>query len=317
MLLYAFTLYSTTSTEGNPVLAVLLAPLAFVIAMYLYYGISKLAFLRYTWGLWVISLAAVVVTYLLVGSGQLWMTLTAWGMVLVTSMLTGRMTVAAWRPRAVYIAAVGSVVVFGIAQYLPFWQEVIRNAPENTAMIVEEARQQLSTIGESEERTRQIVESFGKLMSVVFRLAPATMLLASVVQYSVGYLLFVLWIDRKALSRPQLEPFRFWKMPYAFIPVVAMAAVVRLLGGGMLQIVADNALFFLGVYYMLAGLALLEYFLLKIQFTKFMKVLFYVFLFFLPLALPMMGLVVGALIALAGFVDSFADWRRVRLREFG
>ena len=295
----------------------LVAPLAFVIAMYLYFGVAKLAFQRYTWGLWAVSLVAVAVTFLLVGTGQLWMVLTAWGMVLVSSALAGRMTTAAWRPRTVYIAAAGSVVLFGIAQYFPFWQEVIRNAPENTAMIVEEARRQLSTMGESEERTRQIIESFRKLISVVFRLAPATMLLASVVQFSVGYLLFVLWIDRKALSRPQLEPFRFWKMPYSFIPVVALAAVIRLLGGETLKLVADNALFFLAVYYMLAGLALLEYLLLKIQFTKFMKVLFYVFLFFLPLALPTMGLMVGALIALAGFVDSFADWRRVRLREFG
>jgi hypothetical protein len=65
------------------------------------------------------------------------------------------------------------------------------------------------------------------------------------------------------------------------------------------------------------GLALLEYGLRRVQFSRFMKVLLYIFLALLPLVVPPVGLFVGAVLVLLGFADSFADWRKVRLREFG
>lgn len=316
LLFYAVLLAAGVAEDEHPLLVLVVAPAMYFTAMYLYYGLTLLAFTRHRWGLWGSAVAAVIVSFLLLGSSHLWMLLFGWGMILVTAVLAGRLTWGGYRPQTVYSAAVVSLVVFGSALYMPIWLELLRGAPENVQTIVEAARQRLAETGESETRVQQVVEAFRQFVTVVFRLAPAAMLLAAVVQFSVGYLLFVKWMDRYRAGRPQYEPFHFWKMPYGFIPVVALVAGLRLIGGESAQIVADNALAFLAVFYCLTGLALMEFYLRKVQFSRFMKVLFYIFLALLPLVYPIVGLIAGGVIALLGFADSFADWRRLRLREY-
>ena len=317
MLLYAVALYGSLSTNANPVLSILLAPVAYLVAMYLYYGIARLAFSRRTWSLLIAAAVAIALSLAVVQSDRTWLLLIGWSMLLVTGYQAGYLTRRGYRTRTVYITAVASLTVLGSAMYLPLWLEMFRSSPEHIQTLVEEVRRQMSVIGESEERTRQMAEVFRKLAAVVFRLAPAAMVLSVVAQFTIGYLLFARWIDRFSLSKPQLEPFRYWKMPYGFIPIVALAALTRLVGSEPVQIVSDNVLLMLGVFYMVTGLALVEYGVRKAQFSRFMKVLLYIFLALLPLVLPPVGLIIGGTIALLGFADSFADWRRVRLREFG
>lgn len=315
--MYAVAMYGTMGADSGLLLAVLMGPVVYFLAMYVYYGMARLAFERRNYLLWGTIVAAVAVSYLLVGSSRLYLLLTGWTMLTAAGVLAGRLTDRGVRPRTIFIVGTAAVVVFGSAQLWPVWQELLRTAPESTESLVGEAQRQLSAIGESPERTREITDSLRKLFAAVFRLMPALMLLGNVVQFAIGYLLFVMWLDRFSLTKRQYEPFKFWRMPYGFVPVVAVAAVLRLVGGESLQVFADNLLAFLGVFYLVMGLALLEYYLRKIQFTTFMRVLLYLFLFFLPLVSLSAGMILGGLLFLAGFADSFADWRRTRLREFG
>lgn len=319
-LLYAV-LFGVEQTDNadleTTVLIVLLAPVRYLLAMYLYFAVTRLAFARQLWGVWFLAVAALVVSIVISGGSHLWMLITGWSMVAVTAVLTGRLTSFGHRPRTVYIAAVISLVVFGTAQYLAVWMEMIRMAPDNVQSLVDEANRQLATVGENKQRSREIAEAFRAFVTVVFRLVPAIMLLAAVMQFTVGYLLFARWIGRFSVVPDRFDPFHFWKMPYGCIPVVAAVALIRLLGNEPMRIAADNALAFLAVFYAVTGLSLMEYYLRKIQFTTFMKVLLYVFLALLPLVYPLFGMVTGGAIMLLGFADSFADWRRVRLRELG
>lgn len=316
LLLYALLLAAGLGQDDEPLIAVMVAPVMYFTAMYLYYGLTRLAFTNRNLVLWSSAVIAALVSYVLLGGTHTWILLTGWSMILVTAAVAGRLTFGGYRPRTVYIIAVISLVIFGTAQYMALWLELLRSAPENIQTLVAEAKRQLAAVGESEARSRQTAEAFREFATVVFRLAPAVMLLSAVAQFSVGYLLFARWTSMRDTAQPPYEPFRYWKMPYGGIPLVAIVSGIRLLGDESIRIAADNALAFLAVFYCVTGLALTEYFLRKIQFSTFMKVLFYVFLSLLPIVFPLLGIIVGGTIILLGFIDSFADWRRVRLREF-
>ena len=102
----------------------------------------------------------------------------------------------------------------------------------------------------------------------------------------------------------RLEPFSRWKVPFSVTPVFLVAAVGRLAGGDIITLVADNVLLVLSIYYCVGGLALLEYGLKRFKMPMFVKIVFYIML-------TLSGVLGYVAIVLVGFVDSFADWRKV------
>jgi len=316
MLLYALLVYGSMRPDVGTWVAVLTAPVVYLLVMYLYYGIARLALLRRQAWLWTPAVIGIAISFLLVGSSRLWLILTGWAIVLFASLLTGRLTDRGVRPRTVYTVALGVLLACGIAQYMPMWLELKKMMPELINNVMTDMRNSFESFGASAEQTRLMTEMFHRLATVFYRLMPAESLLGLAAQFSVGYLLFARWVDRTHAARPQLEPFIYWKMPYGYTAVVIVLAIMRLVGGETGAFAADNGLAIIAVFYTVTGLALIEYYLRKIQFSRLMKVLFYVFLFLLPLVNLTMGLVIGAVIFLLGFADSFADWRRVHLREY-
>ncbi len=59
------------------------------------------------------------------------------------------------------------------------------------------------------------------------------------------------------------------------------------------------------IFYCLTGLALMEFLLRRLQLSRLMKILFYLFLFISQFV----GFFAAALL---GLIDSFADWRKVK-----
>ncbi len=316
MLVMSLALYGNSPVQSTALVTVLSAAVAYFLSMYLYYGIARLAFRRHTYWLWGGAAAAVVLSFALIGVSGLWSILTGWSMLLVAGVLAGRLTLTGVRPRTIYISCIVTVTVFASAQYFPLWRELISSAPEVTETLVNEAEQQLLAMGESEHRIDQVLDSLRQLVSFVIRMAPAETVLGVILQFSVGYLLFVHWIDKHHLARPQWEPFIYWKIPFGVTPVVLVIGLVRVLGGDVLKLAADNTLLVMAAFYAVTGLSLLEYFQRKLQLSRPVRTVFYILLFIVPLMNLMVGLVLGAVISLIGFADSFADWRKIHLREF-
>ena len=315
MLAFSVTLYGGSSEKTNFLLSLTVTPVNYVLAMYLYYGIARLTFERQALWLLVSATLAVGLSCVLMGTNQFFLALAGWGALLGGGVVSGHMSLHGYRPRTVFSVSLGVVFAMAVLQLYPLWHEVLSTMPETTRMLVEEARRQLTLIGESPEHIRKGLESFQLMMGVVMRLLPAEMLLGIAAQLAVGYVLFLRWIEKNRMIPPQLEPFRYWKMPFSVMPVLVLSAAVRLLGGESFQLIADNALAVLAAFYSITGLALVEYYLRKTQLSLLMRTLFYVMLFLFPLVSQIGSLVLGVAIALTGFVDSFADWRRIRLRE--
>ena len=102
-----------------------------------------------------------------------------------------------------------------------------------------------------------------------------------------------------------ISPFVLWKMPFAVMVVLIVAILMRLLGSETLKLTADNIVAFLALFYSITGLALIEFYLRKFNFSTALKIIFYI-VFFMS---QFIGLFVAAFL---GFVDSFVDWRKVQ-----
>ena len=136
------------------------------------------------------------------------------------------------------------------------------------------------------------------------RLAPASTIISGIVQLSLG-LLWLIWrMGQAEPARGEVRRFTFWKVPFALTPVTGIAVLARLLGNEQIQLIADNALLVLAIFYSVCGLALMEFILHRFKVSLFVRILFYLLLFLTQVA----GLLVMVLL---GFVDSFLDWRKV------
>ena len=223
-------------------------------------------------------------------------------MILVASVLCGRLTAQRWKPVRVYILGAAAVAFFFSAQYISLWSELAAVAPEalDTAMV--DLKQMLLSLGYSQEAVQSNLEQTRKLGEVFMRIVPALTVMGAVFQFSLGYLLFVRHADRKNPTLECAVPLTRWRVPFAVTPVLIITILMRLIGNETAKVAADNILVGLSVFYCLAGLALLEFYLRKLNFSTPVKILFYVLLFFTHL----IGFLVAALL---GFIDSFADWR--------
>ena len=308
MLAYSLLLYGNWGGQLGAAVALLAAVTTYFFARYLYYAIARLAYQRSTSLLWGGAATAVIAAYLFSGASGIWAPLTGWGMLLFAGALSGRLTLAGYAQGRVYIVGATAVAIFFALQSLPMWGEFVRAAPQLGETFAQQSEQFLLGLGYSSEIVRESLDQSRKMFDVMVRLFPAATILSALLQFSIGYLAFVLWVSCKNRSPACYVPFVFWKVPFGFTPLLIIVILMRVFGGELLKMIADNGLAILAVYYCGAGLALMEYYLRKLRLSKLMKTLFYIFLFLTQLA----GFFVAALV---GFIDSFADWRKVHARE--
>ncbi len=156
----------------------------------------------------------------------------------------------------------------------------------------------------------EMIEVMRKTVAVIKRLMPAIMILSVITQLFVGWVLLVIFLKAIGEFFPGFVNFYYWKMPDFYLPVIGIVMIIRLLGGDLLQVVADNLILFIGFFYAAFGFALFEYYLKKIKLSLFLRVLFYIGFIFLQLP----GLILAAVV---GLFDSYFDFRNVKARMIG
>jgi uncharacterized protein YybS (DUF2232 family) len=301
MIVYSVITFANPATASLP--AMLMATTSYLLAIYLFFGIAWLAFRRRTLLLWSAAGVAVLLGFMFTGSANAWQLVTNWSLLLFAGVITGRLNIGASSQVRIYILGMAAVVVFGLLQMYPIWSDLISLASENSQLMVNDVRDNLIAMGYSADAVSDEVAFLQRMMDLVIHMIPASMILGILVQYSIGFLFFLYHLDRQQLFEKRLMPYTQWKMPFAITPVLMLAILARVLGGNQLQMIADNCLAVLSVYYSLTGLSVCEHYLRKLQLTRLMKFLFYVVLFFTQ--------VIGYFVmVLVGFIDSFADWRK-------
>ncbi|MEE8576543.1 MAG: DUF2232 domain-containing protein [candidate division Zixibacteria bacterium] len=310
MLTYAVLLGLVVGSVGGAP-GVIASTVAYLVSIYLYYGIARLAFREHNYVLWGGAIAAVVVSYSLAGSAGLWFVLSAWSLVLFAGAVVGRLSFIGQNQQRVYVAGLLVVLGFAVAQHAPQWKMWMSVGSEFVDDSVEYFSQQAIALGYGADAIKQDMELMRRVMKASLRLIPSVTVLSAVLPFSIGYLAFSYRLDAKRYSGRAMRPYEFWKMPFGVLPVLCAAMLVRLLGTPTLILAADNVLAFLAFFYLVTGLALIEYYLRR-YLPPFLRILFYITFFLSQFA----GFYVAAAMLLSvvflGFIDSFLDWRKVR-----
>ncbi|MGH8015947.1 MAG: DUF2232 domain-containing protein, partial [Candidatus Zixiibacteriota bacterium] len=224
-----------------------------------------------------------------------------WSAVLGSSILCGVLSAKNISLPKVFAIVLGVPAIFASVQLLPLWSKLISNSVELAEIMTEDLSESLSAMGYSPETIKTISEGVKSFYAVFIRLTPSLTLLAVIFQFSIGFWLFVKWLNRVGKSR--FPSFIDWKMPFAVTPLIIIGVLMRLFGNEWMTLVADNLIVILAVFYSIAGIALLEFLMKKFRFGLFSRILIYLLL----LVTHFVGFI---FLALAGFVDGFFDWRR-------
>jgi hypothetical protein len=280
---------------------------SYALVIYLFFGIARLSFEGRTAMLLVAGLIAMVLSLAVSGFTSVWMTTIGWAVLISAGLVVGRMTLDRRGPGRVYIVGVVAVAVLSLVQWLPSLADVLSVSQASLSTMAESARPGLLASGYTVEQTDRLLADFAGMLQAVLRLMPAALIMGVIGQFTLGYFLFSRWLSARDASH-QLAVFSQWKMPFMFTPILMLAIVLRLLGGDDIRLVADNSLAILAVFYCATGLALVEFVLKRARTTRFVKILFYVLLFFTQI----LGFMVTAVL---GFVDSFVDWRKLSVQQ--
>lgn len=168
----------------------------------------------------------------------------------------------------------------------------------------------LQTYGYSEEVINDFKDTLGQTAFLIKHLLPGLLILSGFSQLFIAFIIIELYYTRRDSYFPGFGPFIFWKIPEKIIYSLGFVLIIRLTIEGVLKMAADNFIFILSFMYALCGLALIEYLLRRLQLPTFIKVVFYVGLFFMQLP----GMIIASI---AGLLDSYFDFRKVKAHSLG
>ena len=291
--------------SGSFAIGVTISTVAYFLAIYLYYGIARLAFGGRNYLLWIGAVLGFVLGYMLSGMDGLWSLLTGYTMIVCGGVVVGRLSRSGYNQHRIYLIGLLVVAAFAIAQSAPWWQQMMTTMSDMTDNLLTQMEQNLTEMGYGADAVRKSLDGTDKMFRALARLVPGMTVLGAVLPFSVGFIVFNLRLDPKVYSGRTLAPFVLWKMPFASIPVVIAVILMRILGSESIELAADNLIAVLTLFYSVTGLALMEFYLRKLKFSTALKLLFYI-IFFLT---QLIGFLVAALL---GFIDSFVDWRKVQ-----
>jgi uncharacterized protein YybS (DUF2232 family) len=282
----------------------ILVTAAYVLGIFVYRGIALMAFECRATLMLGAAIAGGIIGSVACPSEQLLPMAITWSTMVLAGLLVGRRAGAETNSLRLYLWGLAVVVAGSLIVLAPRWPELMRAATEISRSMAADLESSLVAAGYHAESARNSVQQAQRLMEGVIRLLPAATVMNLVVQFSVGFLWFLGWREAGAATGATLKSFAHWKVPFAVTPLLIIAIVARLLGSRALTLVADNVLLILSIYYCVGGLALVAYFLRNLKLTIGMRLLFYI-------ALTVTGLIGYLVVAVLGFVDSFADWRKV------
>jgi uncharacterized protein YybS (DUF2232 family) len=226
-----------------------------------------------------------------------------WSAVLVSSILCGTLVARKIPLERVYAATLLALITFASIQLFPLWSKMILDAADVSQALMSDFSDTLALSGYSQEQIKNFTEQFQSIYAAFVRVLPSFSLMAAMIQFSIGFWFFVRWLNRTGRENIIFPEFVNWKMPFVLTPFLVAAIMMRLLGSDLILLIADNLLLILAVFYAIAGIALIEFYMKKLRFAMFSRILVYL-LFLLTHVLGF------ALLTLLGFMDSFFDWRR-------
>ncbi len=235
---------------------------------------------------------------------QLLMMEANWGAIITSGIVIGRLSMVEQGQLRLYLWGLAVVVLGGLLMWAPQWPILMQSLSESTGEVAIRAKDMLVAAGYHEDMAEETVVNMRHVMDNVIKLIPTGTVMNIVAQFSVGFLWFLFRGVPNNAAVGELRPFSLWKAPFGLTPILIVAIVALQFGGETLSLIAINVLAALSLFFCVAGLAMVEYFMTHLKVPLWFKVLFYI-------VFALSGLIGYFGAALLGFIDSFADWRKV------
>ena len=303
MLVHAFVAYAHRPFKSTIALELFFGMLNFAAIVMMYYGISRMAYLKWYVLLSISVIIAIAAGAILTRDVTALPMASGWAAVLITSVLCGTLVLRQQSLPRVYTAALVMLTVFASVQLYPLWSQMFSSAPEVAGALISDLKDTLAIAGYTAEQIDNASSQFKSFYAVFVRILPSFTILAVALQFTIGFWLFVKWLNRSGSQYLLPIDLVKWQMPFALSPFLVTAILMRLFGNELLVLIADNMILILAVFYSIAGITVVEFFMKKFRFAFFSRFLIYL----LFLLTHVVGL---AFLALLGFADSFFDWRR-------
>lgn len=309
MALFCVLKFGAGGYAGNVSLMILAEAGAYLLTIYLFYGIAYLSLRDHWYVLVGAALAAVIISFLLSGINNAGDIVYHWGTVLTAGIVTGRLAESRLSGRTLYLVGLGLVSVFGILWLIPQWPHLYRAALAVRGDLLNslQADSTLSFLGTS------FLNKYSGLIdrwsTMVIRLLPLVIIMNSIMQYSIGVLWFASVHSAETGRRQSpMKSFIYWRMPVAALLLVLAAVTARLVSTDMIQLAADNLLAALSIFYCVVGFSVLEYHLRRSKVHWGLKTAAYLLL--IPTGLFGLAAMVGL-----GLINNLYDWRKPPQRE--
>ncbi len=303
MLIHAFVAYAHRPFNSTIGLELFFGMINFAAIVMVYYGISRMAYLKWYVLMSIFATIAIAVGVVLTRDVTILSMAAGWGAVLITPLLCGTFVSRQMSLPKVYAVALIIMAVFASVQLYPFWSQMVLTAPEMADALTSDIKDTLAIGGYTAEQIENASGQFKSFYAVFVRILPSFSIMAAIFQFTVGFWLFVKWLNRSGSQYLLPSGFVKWQMPFVLSPLLVAAILMRLFGNELLVIIADNLILILAVFYSIAGISLVEFFMKKFRFAFFSRFLIYLFF----LLTHVVGL---AFLAVLGFADSFFNWRR-------
>lgn len=303
MLLLSLTKYGLGSGRYGGLAAILAMLIGYFLTVYLYMGIATLMYYQNHALLWSALPVAIVVGILISGPGQMAITAVEWSMLTAGGVMTGKLLRRSGNIRLAYMSGafvVGLAALIWLNLQWELLHEAVRLAGNSLIELAQSA-----ALGQGESLSDERSNEIARMIEMIIRLLPAIVAVTHLVQYTLGGMGFFVSIARCDKSAPRPAPFSQWSMPFWVMTIIPLSLFLRFAAGDMVAMVVDNILLVLTLFYSVVGMSLMQFFLRQLRLSGAWRVVFYLLL------IPT-GVVGYLLIALAGLMDSFFDWRKLK-----
>lgn len=304
MLLYPLLSFGVSHWLDNAPVQILALTLAYILGIYLIRGIAMAAAEGRTTILLIVAAASAVLYAAVTNPQQLLIAEIGWIAIVAAGIIVGRRALVEQSQFRLYLWGMAAVVLGGLLIWAPLWPAMIQFYRDSTGEVVTRVREMALGVGYTETAAEELAASMRGLLNTITKLLPTGTIMSIVAQYSVGFLWFLYRGVPSRAKVGELKPFTQWKVPFALTPVLIAAILAYQLGGTTISLGGLNVLAALSIFYCVGGLSLMENLLARLKLPLWIKVMFYI-------ALTLSGLIGYFGAALLGFIDSFADWRKV------
>jgi hypothetical protein len=250
------------------------------------------------------AIGSMLVTSQIFGYDFLW--IGVWGMIIVSGAAFGEMIASGFLPWRAFVISAAIISVFVLFLYWGERGQIAASLDGFESWIKAALIQEGAVSGSANQTVEWVTRSIG----AVKRLMPSLLALSATAQLFAAAAALFLYIKESGEYIRTFGSFIYWKMPFAVVYPTGLFVLLRLVGTAEMEIVADNVLLFIGIFYSIFGFSAIEYFLRRLRLTLFLRALFYIGLLFMQLP----GLIIAAGI---GFFDSRYDFRKIKARAIG